>query len=89
MVQVHLFYSGLVQGVCFRYTVHKYADELGVTGWVRNLDDGRVEVLVEGAEAEIEQFCHRIERHFNENISDRTMDISKDIIGFEDFRITY
>ncbi len=61
MERVHILVSGKVQGVNFRaYTVEK-GRELGVKGWVRNLDDGRVEILVEGEENKIEnliRFCH-------------------------------
>jgi acylphosphatase len=44
----HLFYSGRVQGVGFRYTAQRIARSFAVTGWVRNLPDGRVELIVEG-----------------------------------------
>lgn len=49
---VHLLASGRVQGVGFRYFVQQAGDALGITGWVRNLRDGRVEaVLIGNAQA--------------------------------------
>ena len=53
--------SGHVQGVFFRDATRRLAMELGVTGWVRNLPDGRVEVLAEGSEAAVRRlvaWCH-------------------------------
>lgn len=47
---MHLFISGRVQGVGFRYATYKKALSLGLKGWVRNLSDGRVEVWIEGTE---------------------------------------
>ena len=44
------FVSGIVQGVGFRYFVQRKARSLGLTGWTRNLDDGRVEVYAAGGE---------------------------------------
>ncbi len=49
-----VLYSGRVQGVGFRYTVRRIAQQHAVTGFVRNLDDGRVELVVEGARGEID-----------------------------------
>lgn len=59
--RVHVFVSGHVQGVFFRATTRDKANELGVTGWVKNLADGRVEAVGEGPEDAIEEFvdfCH-------------------------------
>ena len=48
-VRAHVFVSGRVQGVYFRASTRDTAREHGVDGWVRNLDDGRVEAVFEGA----------------------------------------
>ena len=55
MVRKHFFFSGRVQGVGFRYQSAYYARRLGLTGWVRNLSDGRVEMEVQGKESVIAQ----------------------------------
>ncbi|MGP0629903.1 acylphosphatase [Nitrospina sp. 32_T5] len=51
---VHLKVEGRVQGVFFRANTEKVAKELGVTGWVRNLDDGSVEIRAEGGRDRLE-----------------------------------
>jgi|JFJP01.1.fsa_nt_gi acylphosphatase len=53
----HCFIRGHVQGVAFRYHTRKEAMNLNLTGWVRNLPEGRVEVWVCGGTAEVEKFC--------------------------------
>jgi acylphosphatase len=61
-VRAHVYVSGLVQGVCFRAYTQELARELGVTGWVRNLPDGRVEAIFEGGREKVEEminFCRR------------------------------
>lgn len=55
MQQVHLLISGKVQGVWYRVFVKENARELGLTGWVRNTDEGAVESVVQGEKAAIEQ----------------------------------
>lgn len=57
----HVFVSGKVQGVFFRQALKVTAKKHNVTGWVRNLDDGRVEAVLEGAGndvAEVVRWCH-------------------------------
>ncbi len=59
-VRVHVFVSGRVQGVFFRQRTKQQAENHGVTGWVRNLDDGRVEAVFEGEENDVRalvDFC--------------------------------
>ncbi|MEE3393442.1 MAG: acylphosphatase [Lachnospiraceae bacterium] len=48
MIRKHLIFHGIVQGVGFRYSATYIASDLGLTGWVRNLDDGTVEMEVQG-----------------------------------------
>jgi acylphosphatase len=48
--RVHVFISGIVQGVYFRQKTKQQAESFGVNGWVRNLPDGRVEAVFEGEE---------------------------------------
>lgn len=55
-----VFYEGRVQGVGFRYTVRQLAKGFDVTGWVRNLPDGRVELLAGGEPDEVEAFLAAI-----------------------------
>ena len=54
--RLHIFYSGRVQGVGFRYTTKVPACGFEVTGTVRNLLDGRVEMIAEGERTELEEF---------------------------------
>ncbi len=56
--RVHVVVSGRVQGVAFRYYAEKWATSLGVTGWVRNLDDGRVEAVAEGEREVLDRFVN-------------------------------
>ena len=62
IVRVHLFISGIVQGVFFRAHTRNRARSLDLTGWVKNMEDGRVEVIAEGLRGMIDEFiswCHR------------------------------
>lgn len=54
-VRKHIFFYGRVQGVGFRYYAVQKANQLGLTGWVKNLYDGSVEMEVEGQEEWIDQ----------------------------------
>lgn len=66
--RVHAFYSGSVQGVGFRFTSEELAASLGITGWVKNLYDGRVEILGEGDEKKLQAFLDKIAAVFKRYI---------------------
>ncbi len=53
--RVHIYVTGVVQGVSFRYYTLQEALRAGATGWVRNLPDGRVEGVIEGTDAAVER----------------------------------
>ena len=60
--RAHVYISGYVTGVFFRYHTRELAQRLGVQGWVRNMHDGRVEAVFEGEKEAVERmlnFCHR------------------------------
>ena len=54
--RVHVLYSGTVQAVGFRYRASGLSDGRSVSGYVRNLSDGRVELVAEGERAEVDGF---------------------------------
>ena len=56
MIRVRLVAMGRVQGVSFRAEALRKARDLGVVGWVRNVEDGTVEAVAEGPEAAVEEF---------------------------------
>lgn len=84
--RAHLFVSGRVQGVYYRATTREMAREMGVDGWVRNLDDGRVEAVFEGPRDAVEsmvEWCH--EGSPDADVEDVEVEYEdpKDLDGFE------
>lgn len=88
LVRVHVLIKGQVQGVFFRKWVKEKADEFGLTGWVQNLADGRVEVVAEKEREQVNRLIELIKKGPRlAKIED--VDISwEDATGeFEDFEI--
>lgn len=56
------YISGIVQGVGYRYFAYRKANEYGLTGYVKNLPDGRVEVFAEGKKEVLDQFLSDLKR---------------------------
>jgi acylphosphatase len=63
-----VYYSGKVQGVGFRATTAEIARDFPITGWVKNLEDGRVQLLAEGSEGAIDQFLKKVHDRWKDNI---------------------
>jgi len=84
---MQIFYSGRVQGVGFRYTVKALVSGFEVTGIVRNLPDGRVELVAEGAEDELKAFRQAIRESgvepFIQNEEVQWSEPSNEFRGFE------
>lgn len=59
---MHGFVTGRVQGVSFRQCTAEQAERLDLDGWVRNLSDGRVEVLMEGAQSAVQELASWLEQ---------------------------
>ena len=91
MISLQVLYEGHVQGVGFRFTVRHIAKGFDVTGWVRNLPDGRVELQVTGEHDEVRAFLEDVaqselhslirkhtEHHLNEPVAARGFDIRHD-----------
>ena len=65
MKQLHAIFSGEVQGVFFRATTQELANHLNLTGYVKNLLNGRVELLAEGEEKNLEKLLNILENRFD------------------------
>lgn len=89
MRSLHIYVSGFVQGVFFRHNAEKKAEEIGIRGYVRNLDDGRVEIMAEGEEENIETFVEWL-RKGPRNANVKNLDIEeKKEEEFKNFKIIY
>jgi acylphosphatase len=84
-----IWYGGNVQGVGFRYTTRRIAGNYQVTGYVQNLVDGQVRLVVEGTPAEMSKFVGQLERELNANIQDRSEHTSPATGEFHEFVIRF
>ena len=83
----HIFFSGYVQGVGFRFTAESIAKRYELTGFVRNAPDGRVEMLVQGDEKDIEDCIGDLQETFRiKNVQSQQVPVNS---SYEDFRITF
>jgi len=84
-----VFYSGRVQGVGFRYTAHRIAHGYAVTGYVKNLRDGRVELFAEGASGELDRLLNEIAATMAGNIEDTEVRKESAAGKYNSFAVTY
>ena len=89
MKNAHIFYSGRVQGVGFRYTARHIAANSNLTGWVKNLYDGRVEIMCQGQESDIKNFVSILDEEFSSYVKDKKINWSEVSGKFNSFNITF
>ncbi|UFU01230.1 acylphosphatase [Radiobacillus kanasensis] len=91
MISQHIIVHGRVQGVGFRATAQMKAKTFGLTGWVRNLEDGCVEMIVEGSEANVETFKSTVKEGLNRFTRVDRLDVTdnQELKGFKNFQIKY
>ncbi|MBU4128640.1 acylphosphatase [bacterium] len=89
-VGAHAIYKGRVQGVGFRFTAQRYANETGVTGYVKNLWGGQVEIVAEGEKKKVKTFLERIKNGpLSRYIDDVETHYSGYTGAFRDFHIRF
>lgn len=83
----HLFFSGQVQGVGFRYTSLVVAQRFQITGWVRNLADRRVEMVIEGDSGELQKYVDEVRESTYGNVTDVQIERAEPTGEFPSFEI--
>ena len=88
--RIHIFVTGRVQGVFFRQSTRVMAIKNNVNGWVRNLDDGRVEIVAEGETQNIDNLVTWCKTGPANSRVDEFKLLDEDFIGeFENFQVKY
>lgn len=87
--RISVYYSGRVQGVGFRFTVENLANKLGIYGWVKNLNDGRVEIWAEAEEDDLKKFLSELGGAFSRHIHHSEINWLDSLEGFQDFSIKF
>lgn len=89
MIRQHIYFSGRVQAVGFRFRAQMNATQVGLTGWVRNLYDGRVEAEVQGTPEQITLFIHKMKNEQWIEITDMEVKEISIVEGERRFEVTY
>ncbi len=88
-VAKHIVFTGQVQGVGFRFTVHRMANRHHLAGFVSNLPDGTVEMLAQGPSEDIDNCIQDIEASFAGYIRETRINDTPVEPKYKDFRITF
>ncbi len=89
MIAKHIFFTGRVQGVGFRFTARRAANRRQLTGFVRNVPNGSVEMLAQGRPEDIDDCIQDIKEYFAGYLKEtKTEEIPLDT-RYEEFRITF
>jgi acylphosphatase len=89
MVARHIIFIGRVQGVGFRFTAHRMAQRHQLTGFVRNLPNGTVEMLAQGPARDIDDCIEDIKGYFGDYIRETETQETPADPKYKDFRITF
>ncbi len=88
--QMHAIFRGKVQGVCFRATTCQIAKKIGVTGRVKNLSDGSVEVYAQGTKGQLEDLLSGLDQEFgSNNIHDVSTEFTEISQSWRDFNVDF
>jgi acylphosphatase len=87
--EVHMLFKGSVQGVGFRWTARKYALSHNLNGWVKNLPDGKVELIVQGEKSQVIDFINNLEDAMAGYILEKEVNWQEIKHTFSDFEIRF
>jgi len=87
--RIHVYYSGRVQGVGFRFGAQALGADLGLPGWVKNLADGGVELVAEGKEKDLNKLLEKIDGEFSRYIREKKVSWMPATDEFTSFEIRF
>jgi len=87
--EAHVYYSGRVQGVGFRFTAEDLAKGLSIAGFVRNLSDGRVEIVAQAEEDTLKNFLDQVQKAFSSYIRETNISWQIPAQEYKDFGVKF
>ncbi len=87
--QIHCFYSGRVQGVGFRFTAQNLAEKAHISGWVRNLPGGNVELVAQAEENPLREYIDSLQNYFNNYITKTDVSWEEPMVELSVFEVKF